>query len=126
MTDYRSKYLKYKNKYLKLKEIEKSIVFKNNMTGGGNQNNEPEVYLFKAEWCGHCKAFLPVWDELNKKYKSKYNFVTFDSDNNKSEMKKWNIQGFPTLMLKNSEGQVVEFRGSRDIETVSAFLDQFE
>ena len=36
MTDYRSKYMKYKNKYLKLKEIEKSLVFKNNMIGGGN------------------------------------------------------------------------------------------
>ena len=41
-------------------------------------------------------------------------------------MKQWQIQGFPTIMLKNKEGQVVEFRGSRDLETLSMFLDQFE
>ena len=122
MTDYRSKYLKYKKKYLVLKQVEKS------MTGGGNQESSesPEVYLFKAEWCGHCKAFKPVWNELNKKYKSKYTFKTFDADANKNDMQKWQIQGFPTIMLKNKDGQVIEFRGSRDIETLSDFLNQFE
>ena len=122
MTDYRSKYLKYKKKYLELKQVEKS------MTGGGNQESSesPEVYLFKAEWCGHCKAFKPVWNELNKKYKSKYTFKTFDADANKNDMQKWQIQGFPTIMLKNKDGQVIEFRGSRDIETLSDFLNQFE
>ena len=125
MTDYRSKYIKYKNKYLKLKEIERSLVRRDSMIGGGN-NDGPEVYLFKAEWCGHCNSFKPVWNELNDKYKSKYNFVTFDSDKNKKEMQQWQIKGFPTIMLKNKDGQVVEFRGSRDIETLSMFLDQFE
>lgn len=121
MTDYRSKYLKYKKKYLKLKQLEK------NMIGGGNQQiSDPEIYLFKAEWCGHCKAFKPVWNELNKKYKSKYTFKTFDADKNKNDIQKWNIEGFPTIMLKNKDGQVIEFRGSRDIETLSDFLNQFE
>ena len=45
MTDYRSKYMKYENKYLKLKKIERSLLRRDSMTGGGN--TEGQVYLFK-------------------------------------------------------------------------------
>jgi protein-disulfide isomerase-like protein with CxxC motif len=40
-------------------------------------------------------------------------------------MKEWQIKGFPTIMIK-SNGNVIEFRGSRDMDTLSLFLDQFE
>ena len=83
--DYRSKYLKYKSKYLKLKSQNlvlldknqkdfplnkmKNLTLKNKLTSvkqtGGAKT---EVYLFKADWCGHCQAFKPTWNKLNENY----------------------------------------------------------
>jgi len=112
--DNKHKYLKYKLKYLKLKkELE------NKQMGGGKK----EVYLFKAEWCGHCKNFLPVWDELiNSEYKNKYNFITKDSEKDQRDIKEWQIRGYPTIMLKNNSN-ITEYNGSRDLKSLQKWLD---
>ena len=28
------------------------------------------MVLFHADWCGHCKKFMPVWDELSNHNKT--------------------------------------------------------
>ena len=38
----------------------------------GGSKEKDELLLFKAEWCGHCKKFKPVWNELKDLYKNKY------------------------------------------------------
>ena len=58
--DYFSKYIKYKNKYISLK---------NNMSGG--TKSDIKVILFSADWCGHCKKFKPDWEKLKKKLRKK-------------------------------------------------------
>ena len=29
--------------------------------------------LFKADWCGHCVKFKPIWDTLSKTYEKEFN-----------------------------------------------------
>ena len=83
MVNYYSKYLKYKNKYLQLKnDLEKEKL--NEQKGGATEKTD--VMLFKAEWCGHCKQFSPVWKEMEQKYSKKYNFISYDSDKDKQEL----------------------------------------
>ena len=118
MSDYRAKYLKYKRKYLELKKLEN----KNNMTGGGNINCD--VYLFKAEWCGHCKAFKSTWNDLSDSLKNKYNFITMDSKENEKEMETWGIRSFPTIIAKKG-AVAMEYHGPRDIESLTVFLEDF-
>ena len=62
--DYRAKYLKYKSKYLTLKNSHK-------MVGGGENSEEPRVIFFKLYGCGPCNRFKPVWDDLINKDKEK-------------------------------------------------------
>lgn len=109
---YEKKYLKYKFKYLSLKN---TIIQK----GGGNKI---DLMLFKADWCGHCKTFIPVWNELKSQYKGKFNFITFDSDKNKNEIDKWDVKGFPTLLIKKNDS-VEDYSGPRDIDYMIKFLD---
>jgi hypothetical protein len=102
--DYKLKYEKYKLKYLTLKtQIEKI-----NNQSGGSSNKKPELYLFKAEWCGHCKNFKDEWEKLkdDKKLNSKVEFITMDSDKNAKEIKEWKIEGFPTIILKKENNAI--------------------
>ena len=115
-TDYNQKYLKYKKKYIDLKN--KTI---NNQLGGGNEKN---IFLFKAEWCGHCKTFLPTWEKLEGEYKNnkKINFVTFDSEKNKVEQIMYNIKGYPSILIQTGNG-TKEYQGNRSEESLRDFIN---
>ena len=114
--EYKSKYEKYKTKYLELK---KTIDV--NQSGG----SKPELYLFKADWCGHCKAFKDDWDALSKNpsLNKKINFITMDSNDNKDEIKEWKVVGFPTLILKNGS-EAFEYGGNRTVDDVKSFIEK--
>lgn len=114
MDNYKAKYLKYKSKYLNMK---------NNISqNGGGATSKTTVYLFKAEWCPHCVGFKPTWAKIQKDLKSKYEFVTFDSDKDKASIDKWNIKGFPTIIKKN-DTTAQEYIGPRDEMSVKEFIE---
>jgi thioredoxin 1 len=117
LTDYNKKYLKYKDKYLKLKKLEQNIIMK----GGGSVDKT--LTLFKAEWCGHCKSFKETWNKL-KKDNDNVKFVTYDSEVNKNEIKKYGIQGFPTLILLVDD-KSIEYVGPRNKEAIEEFINQY-
>lgn len=126
MDEYYSKYLKYKKKYLELKKT----IDNKNMTGGAKNSKtekteKTEVILFKASWCGHCQMFLPTWEKMSEKYKSKYNFMTFDSDINENETNNWGVRSFPTIFIKKGD-VAAEYHGSRDEMDILKFINQVE
>jgi protein disulfide-isomerase-like protein len=134
--NYKKKYIKYKLKYTNLcKSLkEKSLIkFDSNdindnafnMSGGGILDKNDKLVLFKAEWCGHCKKFVPIWDNLKQKYENNSNIelVTFDSDKNKLEQLLYKIEGFPTLIL-NKKGKHIEYTGKRTEEDINNFLSK--
>ena len=107
-------YLKYKKKYLESKL--------NNMNGGSSVNKE--LLLFKANWCGHCKNFMPIWDKVSKDSNINIKFTTYDSDQNKSEIANYNISGFPTIMYKVNN-KLIEYNGSRDETSLREFITSY-
>lgn len=121
--NYQEKYLKYKAKYLKLKSKEKGLASLS-MLGGGKKQDKTTLYLFKAEWCPHCKDFKSTWNNLKSNMESKVDFVMFDSDENAAEIKQYNIEGFPTLILK-AGGKAIEYVGPRDFDSVKEFIETY-
>jgi thioredoxin-like negative regulator of GroEL len=130
-SDYKAKYLKYKAKYLNEKkkcscqEDNCAKCNMNNMTGG---SSKPSIYLFKAEWCPHCRNFKPVWNELKTKLNGIYNLVEVDADKNKQDLDRWNrkytpVQGFPTIMFKNGS-QIIEYSGPNELDSIIKFIQQ--
>jgi len=99
--------------------------------GENNSSNKyAEIYLFHANWCPHCKAAKPIWEDVKSKYNNKvingYTVIMTDIDcteetSESSEMMdKFNIEGFPTIkMVKNN--QIVEF----DAKPTKPNLEQF-
>ena len=136
--DYQEKYLKYKIKYLKLKSQKKQILGTSNVSllGGSlerqshsnsinsNKKQENTLYLFKANWCYHCKEFKSTWDYLQETISDKINFVTFDADEDAKMIKEYKIEGFPTLILK-SKNKAIEYVGPRDFNSIKEFIDVY-
>jgi len=116
LNDYTEKYLKYKAKYISLKKLEQKL----NMKGGGDKKT---LALFKAEWCGHCIGFKETWNQLKNENKN-INFITYDSEINKNEIKKYNIQGFPTIILLLND-KAIEYVGPRSRDAIEEFIKQY-
>ena len=96
----------------------------------GVSSNEAELLLFSANWCPHCKAAKPIWEEVKNEYKGKtvngyaIKFTDVDCTNESPDvarmMDRYKIEGFPTIkLIKN--GQVIEF----DAKVTKANLEQF-
>ena len=117
--NYTEKYLKYKNKYLALQKQYSHILSIRNMRGG---NATTSVILFKADWCTHCTKFKPVWNKMNELYNKKYNFIIYDSDNNKEKFKEYKVDSFPTVLVENGSN-VIPYNGERSFEGFNNFLN---
>jgi thiol-disulfide isomerase/thioredoxin len=128
------KYLKYKSKYLKLKNSNKV-----SQSGGSNnkddvtfyfgqdfvddmKNPKPTIYLFKASWCGHCKNFRETWNSLGNTFSKDINFISYDSDKNPKAIREWNIKGFPTIIVRN-DNTAKEYNGDRDIDSLVNYIN---
>jgi len=91
-----------------------------NLSSSSNAE-KTKIYLFKAEWCGHCNEFKPIWNKLKQSLKKEYIFVTLDADEDEEEMKKWDIKQFPTIIkIKNNKKE--EYNGSRDEISIKNFI----
>ena len=84
--------------------------------------------LYYAEWCPHCKAVKPAFEQW-----AKNGFVSVAGRNVKVQMVEQSekpdevaakgIKGFPTFLLETAEGKSVEFQGDRTPEGYIKFLE---
>ncbi len=59
----------------------------------------PVVVDVWAEWCGPCRMFSPIFEELSSEYDDKVKFVKVDADTNEGISRKYNIMSIPTTLL---------------------------
>jgi thiol-disulfide isomerase/thioredoxin len=95
-----------------------------------------EATLFHANWCGHCKTFLPEWKKLSEKINNmgnKINNITINTndfedtkmDKSMARINGGNIRGFPTVKIvveKKGKKVEYEYNGKR---TADDLFDHF-
>nr|CAD1826204.1 unnamed protein product [Ananas comosus var. bracteatus] len=57
------------------------------------------IVEFFAPWCGHCKKLAPEWKKAANNLKGKVKLGHVDCDAEKSLMSRFNVQGFPTILV---------------------------
>nr|XP_012593253.2 protein disulfide-isomerase A2 [Microcebus murinus] len=80
---------------------------------------------FYAPWCAHCREMAPAWEALAEKYKDHEDIVIAELDATANELEGLAVRGFPTLKYfpAGPGRKVTEYKGPRDLETLSKFLD---
>jgi thiol-disulfide isomerase/thioredoxin len=65
------------------------------------KGNKPVVALFYVDWCGYCMRFMPQFKTIESLYKSKYNFlmVNVEDESKIQFVKEFGIGGFPTVYI---------------------------
>jgi thiol-disulfide isomerase/thioredoxin len=99
---------------------------------GSSQSSTAELLFFYADWCPHCKAAKPIWNELKSEYQNKtingYQVIftevdcTTESDETDKMMNTYNVEGYPTIKLLK-DGQVIEYDAKPSKETLIQFLN---
>jgi len=118
--------------YYFLPEMNAKYKPNNERTNGGETNNIAELLFFYANWCPHCKAAKPIWNDLKAEYENKsingYKiiFTEVDCSEETAEtdkmMNQYNIEGYPTIKLLK-DGEVIEYDAKPSKDTLVQFLN---
>ena len=76
------------------------------------KSSKPTVVDFYAEWCGPCKAIMPLINGLVQEYEGKVNIIKIDVDSNPNLAIQYDIRSVPTLMFFKDGNLVNTIKGS--------------
>lgn len=81
--------------------------------------------VYYTDWCGYSKQFLKqlksgLSDELKK---NEVDVVLIDCEKNKDVCNAMGVEGFPTLILHTSKGNIV-YNGARDNNSILNFVNK--
>jgi len=91
-------------------------------------DSEPATLtLFYADWCGHCKKLKPTFDrelpQALQRNRMPCNLQSVNADEHPELVKKYNIKGFPTMILQHN-GRLVEYNGDRTVSDIERFISK--
>ena len=70
---------------------------------------------FTASWCGWCKKLHPILEEIAAENSSKLTVAQIDADKNTSVVRKYEIEGYPTMLL---------FKDGKLVKTIVGYKDK--
>lgn len=87
-----------------------------------NFGNPVSCTYYYMNNCGHCKRFTPEWDDFVQSYTGNIKLRKVEASDAGDDLQKYNIKGFPTVLLIDDAGETKEFNGPRTSDGLKTFL----
>lgn len=87
-------------------------------------SDTPVVVDFFATWCGPCKAYSPILQDLKKKEGDAIRLVKIDVDKNQAISQQQGIRAMPTTVIYQNGEEKFRASGVQSIGTLRAALAQ--
>ena len=83
-----------------------------------------ELLLLHMDGCPHCVTTMPQWEAAKSENKTKIVMTDYErSDKKGAELcKKYNVTGFPTILLLNGEKKKAVYKGARKKDAILNYL----
>ena len=103
---------------------EKNVVILTDQNFDQTISNGVWFVEFYAPWCGFCKKIMPVWSQLANQFENdqNVNIAKVDATENEALSERFNIKGYPTLILIRDQ-KVFNFERERTLEAMKEFIE---
>lgn len=88
-----------------------------------NFGNPATLTYYYMENCGHCKRFAPEWDTFVQNYTGQVKLRKVEMNEAGGDLEKYNINGFPTILAVDENGDKKDYDGPRTSEGLTKFLN---
>jgi thioredoxin 1 len=83
------------------------------------------VVKFFAEWCGPCRVFTPIMENVSKNIDS-VSFYSVNTDERPDLAAKFNVNGIPATFIMK-DGKIVEnFTGIRNAKDITTLINRYK
>jgi thiol-disulfide isomerase/thioredoxin len=87
-------------------------------------NTKDIFVLYYVNWCPHCREVKPEWNKLEKENLDNVTIKKVNCEENENISQEKNIEGFPTIQLEKSNGEIIPYEDNRDYNAFIVFLNK--
>ena len=89
-------------------------------------HQQPVLVDLWAEWCSPCLVIAPLLKQLVDEYEGKVKLakVEVDEGENMKLAGRYQVRGFPTILLINKGEEIARFSGAKPMSFLRNFIDE--